>query len=289
MHDIATALTTAASRLAAAGIDGSRREARLLLATALGWDAARVLAHPESVLDAEAETRLELLLARRVGREPIARILGHREFWSLRFELSPSTLDPRPDSETLIETALAALPDRARAYRVLDLGTGSGCLLLALLSELPRAWGLGVDRSVEAVATARRNAAALGLGHRAGFAVGDWATAIAGDWHAILVNPPYIASDAIACLLPEVATHEPRLALDGGRDGLGSYRALLPQIAGLLAQQGVAAIELGDGQAAAVAEIASGAGLAIHGIRYDLAGVERCLMVGRTARPGLVP
>ncbi|HVM79816.1 MAG TPA: peptide chain release factor N(5)-glutamine methyltransferase [Stellaceae bacterium] len=287
MHDIATALTATASRLAAAGIDDSRREARLLMATALGWDAARVLAYPESVLDAEAEARLESLLARRARREPMARILGHREFWSLRFELSPATLDPRPDSETLIEAALAALPDRAQPYRALDLGTGSGCLLLALLSELPQAWGLGIDRAAEAVATARRNAAALGLGSRARFAVGDWATAIAGDWHAILVNPPYIASGAIAGLMPEVAKHEPRLALDGGRDGLDAYRTLLPQVAGLLAPQGVAVIELGEGQLAAVAEIASAVGLVIHGKRHDLAGVERCLIVARAALKGL--
>ena len=281
MHDVGTALTTATSRLASAGISDARREARLLLATVLGWDAARVLAYPEALLNAEAEMRLEALLARRARREPISRILGHREFWSLRFELAPSTLDPRPDSEVLIEAALAALPERRRPYRVLDLGTGTGCLLLALLSELPSAWGVGIDRSAEAAATARRNAAALGLSQRARFAVGDWATSIAGDWHAILVNPPYIASAGIAGLMPEVARHDPRLALDGGGDGLEAYRALVPQIVGLLAPQGVAAIELGVGQAADVAGIATAAGLVIQGIRHDLGGIERCMIVGR--------
>ena len=289
MPDLATTLSSATTRLSAAGIPDPRREARLLLAMALGWDAARVLAYPESPLDAEAERRLEGLLARRARREPISRILGHREFWSLRFELSPSTLDPRPDSECLIEAALASLPERGRPYRVLDLGTGTGCLLLALLSELPQAWGLGVDRAGEAAATARRNAAALGLADRARFVIGDWATSITGDWHAILVNPPYIASGAISGLMPEVAQHEPRLALDGGKDGLGAYRGLLPQIARLLAPQGVAAIELGEGQAAAVASIATAAGLAIRGIRHDLAGIERCMTLGRESCKGLVP
>ena len=251
------------------------------MATALGWDPARVLAYPETILDAGAESRLAALLARRAAREPMARILGYREFWSLRFELSPATLDPRPDSETLIEAALAALPDRARRYRALDLGTGSGCLLLALLSELPGAWGLGVDRAESAVATARRNAAELGLHARARFVVGDWAAAIAGEWDIVLINPPYIAAGAIAGLMPEVAHHEPRLALEGGIDGLDAYRALAPQIARLLAPQGVAAVELGQGQAEAAAALMTGAGLAIQGVRHDLAGVDRCLMLHR--------
>jgi release factor glutamine methyltransferase len=285
---VASALAAAASRLAAAGIEEPRREARLLVATALGWDAARVLGYPEAALDPAAEARLAALVERRAAREPMARILGYREFWSLRFELSPATLDPRPDSETLIEAALAALRDRARPYRVLDLGTGSGCLLLALLSELPGAWGLGVDRAESAVATARRNAAALGFGARARFAVGDWAAAIAGEWDAVLVNPPYIAAGAIAGLMPEVAHHEPRLALEGGVDGLDAYRMLAPQIARLLTVQGVAAVELGQGQAEAVAGIMTGAGLAIRGLTHDLAGMDRCLVLasgggGRTA------
>jgi len=286
MRDVAAALAAAAESLSAAGIDDPRREARLIVATVLGWDTARVLAYPESPLGEEALARLASLLARRGAREPMARILGHREFWSLRFELSPATLDPRPDSEALIEAVLAELPDRTQPHRVLDLGTGSGCLLLALLSERPHAWGLGIDRAAEAVVTARRNAAALGLGARARFAVGDWAAAIAGDWHAILVNPPYIASADIPGLMPEVARHEPRLALDGGSDGLDGYRALLPQVAGLLAPQGVAVIELGQGQAEEVARLASGAGLAIRGIRHDLAGMERCLVLGRMALTG---
>ena len=251
------------------------------MATALECDPARVLGFPETNLDPLAESRLAALLARRAAREPMARILGYREFWSLRFELSPATLDPRPDSETLIEAALAALPDRARPYRVLDLGSGSGCLLLALLSELPCAWGLGIDRAESAVATARRNAAALGLVGRARFAVGDWAAAIAGEWDVILVNPPYIPASAIAGLMPEVAGHEPRLALEGGIDGLDAYRAVGPQIAGLLAPQGVAAVELGQGQAEAAAGIMMGAGLAIREVRHDLAGVDRCLMLRR--------
>jgi len=277
---VAAALKGAARQLSEAGIEDARREARLLLAAALGWDRAELLAREEVALDAPARARLLDMIARRAAREPVSRILGHREFWSALFELSPDTLDPRPDSETLIEAALAALPDRERPYRVLDFGTGTGCLLLALLAELPNAWGLGIDNAPGAVAVARRNAAALGLGRRASFVAGSWGGAVAGAWDVVLANPPYIPSGEIERLMPEVARFEPRRALDGGLDGLDAYRALAPEIRRLLAPEGIAALELGAGQAAAVQTIMEGEGLAVRTFRPDLSGIDRCLVVG---------
>ena len=278
---VGSALAAAAAHLSGAGISDARREARLLVATALGWDAARVLGFPEGEVTTAARERLAALLARRSAREPISRILGHREFWSLRFDLSPDTLDPRPDSETLIEAVLAALDDRGRAHRVLDFGTGTGCLLLALLSELPRAIGTGIDLSEGALETARRNAAALGLGARAQFLRGNWGDALSGAWDVILANPPYVASDEIDRLAPEVARFEPRLALDGGVDGLAAYRALAPEVSRLLASTGIAVIEVGAGQAQRVAGTMAQAGLALRAVRHDLSGVDRCLVLGR--------
>jgi release factor glutamine methyltransferase len=278
---VGAALADAALRLSAAGISDARREARLLLAAALGWDAARVLGFPEAEMTPAAGRQLEPLIARRSAREPVSRILGYREFWSLPFELSADTLDPRPDSETLIGSALAALGERARAYRVLDFGTGSGCLLLALLSELPNARGTGVDLSEGALQTARRNAAALGLGARAQFLRGNWGDGLSGHWDVILANPPYIPSHALQSLMPEVARYEPKLALDGGTDGLEAYRALGPQIARLLAPAGVATVEVGAGQAPAVTAIMGGAGLVLRALRHDLSGVDRCLVLGQ--------
>ncbi|HXP77293.1 MAG TPA: peptide chain release factor N(5)-glutamine methyltransferase, partial [Stellaceae bacterium] len=221
------------------------------------------------------------LLARRSAREPVSRILGYREFWSLRFELSAAALDPRPDSETLVESVLAALGARGRAFRILDFGTGSGCLLLALLSELPNAIGTGIDCSEGALETARRNAAALGLAGRARFVRGNWGDGLTGKWDVILANPPYIPSHELPGLMPEVALYEPRPALDGGADGLEAYRALAPAIARLLAPTGIAALEVGAGQATAAAGIMAKAGLALRTIRHDLSGVDRCLVLGR--------
>jgi release factor glutamine methyltransferase len=274
-------LADATARLSAAGVSDARREARLLLTVALGWDAARVLAFPEVEMAPAERDRLEALIRRRSAREPVSRILGYREFWSLRLELTPETLDPRPDSETLIEAALGALGDRNRAYRVLDFGTGSGCLLLALLSELPNAVGTGIDLSRGALETARRNAAALGLGDRARFLRGNWGAGLSGRWDVILANPPYIAADELDRLAPEVARFEPKLALDGGVDGLDAYRALAPAIARLLAPAGIAVVEMGAGQAQKATGIMVSVGLALRAVRHDLSGVDRCLVLGR--------
>jgi release factor glutamine methyltransferase len=253
---------------------GDRREARLVVAAALGLDPASLLGWPERPIDEAARARAAEFVRRRAAGEPLSRLRGTREFWSLTFALSPETLDPRPETETLVAAALDAVPDRAAPLRLLDLGTGTGCLLLALLSELPNAWGIGVDRAVGAAARARANAATLGLGRRAVFLAADWGAALDGRFDLIVSNPPYIPSGDIASLAPEVR-RDPRPALDGGADGLGAYRALAPDLARLLG--GTAVLELGAGQARAVTGIMRSAGLDIRGVHPDLAGIERCL------------
>lgn len=273
-----TLLERAAAELAAAGVAEARRDARLLLAAALGTDAAGLLARDDRPVEPETVARFAASVKRRAAREPVSRILGMREFWSLRLIVTPATLDPRPDSETLVEAALDAVPDRTAPLRVLDLGTGTGCLLLALLSELPRATGIGIDRDPAAVSAAAANAAGLGLAYRARFAVGDWAAGLAGPFDLIVSNPPYIADAEIATLAPEVARYEPRAALSGGPDGLAAYRQLAPQIARLLAPHGRAVLEFGAGQNQAVGEILSAAGLEIDGYRRDLSGILRCVV-----------
>jgi release factor glutamine methyltransferase len=276
---IAAALDSAARRLAAAAIPEPRREARLLLGEAAALGIEALLAYPERSLAAAAAMRFETLVARRAAREPLAQILGRREFWSLSFEVTRDTLVPRPESETLVEAGLALVTDRDAPLRLLDLGTGTGCLLLALLSELPRARGLGIDLSAAALAVAERNAAALGLAGRAEFALGDWGAASGRTFDLVVSNPPYVPEADIATLEPEVARHEPALALAGGPDGLACYRALARSLPGLLAPGGRAALEVGLGQMDAVAGIMAAAGLAEQGRRLDLAGIPRCLII----------
>lgn len=278
---LGAAVAIAAARLAAAGIEESRREARLLVALAIGEDPAIVMGYPERPLAAEAGVRLAGFVARRADREPLSRLRGRREFWSLDFELSPDTLDPRPDSETLIETALELLPERQVPRHVVDFGTGSGCLLLALLAEWPQATGTGIDISLGAVRTARRNAARLGFADRARFFVSDWDRAFAGVADVIVANPPYIPTKDIDALAPEVARFEPRASLDGGVDGLTGYRALVSAAARVLAPDGLVLFEVGEGQAAAVAALARAASLSLRAVRADLAGVDRCVACGR--------
>jgi release factor glutamine methyltransferase len=277
---IAEAIRDGARRLAAAGIEEPRREARLLLALAIGVDPGIVIGYPERVLDAAAQDKVAAFVERRVMREPVSRIVGQRQFWSLNLEISPETLDPRPDSETVIETALALLPDRAAPLRLLDLGTGSGALLLALMSELPRATGTGIDLVPGAATMARRNAAATGFGDRTQFLAGYWGDAIAAAAaDVILANPPYIPSGELPGLAPEVAWFEPRLALDGGPDGLESFRELAEDMHRLLAPDGIAIIEVGIGQAESVTELLVNMGLVLRATRRDLAGIVRCVAV----------
>jgi len=229
------------------------------------------------------QAAVEAMVARRAAREPLALILGRREFWSLEFAVSPATLIPRPDSETLIEAALAAFADRAPPGHVLDLGTGTGCLLLAALSEFRGAIGIGVDRSAAAAALAARNAASLGMTDRAAFACCDWAGALHGRFDLVLCNPPYIPSSDLGSLMPEVARHEPWSALDGGPDGLSSYRQLMPELPRLLSPGGIAVLELGAGQAKAVTALAWEAGFSATA-RQDLSGIVRVLVL-RPAPP----
>jgi release factor glutamine methyltransferase len=273
-----------ASTLSRAGFAEPRRAARRLVASTLELTPAELLSRSDQVLDQQQTGRVRLALDRMAKREPLSRILGRREFWGLEFALSADTLDPRPDTETVVETVLRRVFAHDAPLRFLDLGTGTGCILLALLSEFPAAIGFGVDIAPGAVMTALRNAAALGLGERAHFLVGDYGTAISGRFDVIVSNPPYIASAALADLPPEVVLYDPCLALDGGADGLGAYRSLVADLARLLEPGGVVAIEVGFNQAPTVAAMLRAGGLAISGCERDLAGIARCVVAHAPVR-----
>lgn len=288
---LAEAVAAATARLAAAGIEDARRDARLLICRLLEAGPELLLAHPDRLLTAAEEGRIDAAVARRAAREPVARILGLREFWSLPFALDAETLDPRPDSETLVEAVLDEVADRQAALRLLDLGSGSGCLLLALLSELPNALGTGIDLSAAAVSIAAKNAGRLGLAARARFLRHSWNDGLdlenggpeSPAWDIIVSNPPYIASADIAALAPEVAGYDPPAALDGGADGLAAYRDLIPAAAGVLAPGGLLALEVGFDQAEAVEALLAAASLRPFRRAADLSGTERCLLAARMA------
>lgn len=275
MHEALRRLTR---RFAAAGLAEPGADAALLLEEATGLSRAALLAGGEQPLREDAAERLAHFVARRLAREPVHRILGRRAFWTLDLAISPAVLDPRPDSETLIEAVLALAP--RPGARVLDLGIGSGALLCALLTEWPDAVGVGVDRSVEACRVARRNVEACGLGARTLVVAGDWGAALAGPFDVVVSNPPYIRSDAILGLDPEVRDHDPRLALDGGADGLEAYRAIVPLAARLLAPGGLLAVEVGWSQGEDVARLLAQAGFAEVARRRDLGGHHR-VVTGR--------
>lgn len=274
-------LASAAACLRSAGIESARREARVLVAHGSGLGHAVLFGYPERTLPPDKIRDIDALIRRRTAGEPLSRIVGRREFWSLDFHLSPHTLDPRPDSETLVEAVLELLPDRDRPLRILDLGTGSGCLLLALLSELPQAFGIGVDASAGACVTAAKNARALKLAGRAAFVVADWATACSGGFDVVVSNPPYVLSSEIPRLAAEVREYDPHAALCGGEDGLAAYRAIVRDLPRLLRSEGFVAFEIGAGQHSGVAALLGEAGIPVVAVRRDLAGIERCLI----ARP----
>ncbi len=271
------ALQGAARRLQAAGIDSARLDARLLLGAVLSLTAPRLIAHPDRTLTTNEQERFRELVDRRSRRQPMAQLLGRREFWGLAFRVTPDTLDPRPDTETLIEGALAGVPDRSAPLRILDLGTGTGCLLLSLLHELPQATGTGVDCSEAALAVARANAADLSFADRATFSRGNWTDGMDATFDLVVSNPPYIPQAEIDGLMPEVARHEPRLALDGGADGLDAYRAIAEGMRGVLSPDAHLLLEVGDGQGDSVAAIFAAAGLSCMDRRSDLTGRIRCL------------
>ena len=275
-------LCQAGQMLRAAAIEAPRMEARILLSAAMDCMAEDLLRDPRATVQDEAAARFRVMLRRRLAHEPMAYITGHVGFWTLDLAVSPATLIPRADTETLIEAALDQFPDRRAVRRVLDLGTGTGALLLAALSEFPDAFGLGLDRLPEAAALAAANARANGLAARVAFVVADWAAPLAGRFDLILSNPPYIPTADITGLMPEVARHEPRSALDGGADGLDAYRVIIAALPGLLAPGGRAILELGQGQGRDVGAIANAQGLPLHmiGTRADLGGIERALILG---------
>ncbi|NGM34031.1 peptide chain release factor N(5)-glutamine methyltransferase [Methylobacterium sp. DB0501] len=283
--DAGTTRTAARARavdaLAAGGIETAALDARILVEEALGVTATDLALRGNEPAGAAGAERLTAYLARRVAGEPVARIIGAWEFWGLPFGLSPDTLVPRPDTETLVEAALALGLDPGGSHRLVDLGTGSGCILVALLTEWPRAQGLGLDRSQAALATARANAARNGVANRAAFAAGNWAAALAGPFDLVVANPPYIATDAIAGLSEEVRAHDPRLALDGGPDGLDAYRAILAQVPPLLAPGGHLLVEIGYDQESDLRDLAAAHGLSAR-VVCDLAGHPRVVVM--TAR-----
>jgi release factor glutamine methyltransferase len=274
-------LSQAVERLRMAKLDTPELDARVLLKYALKLTDAELIGSADKTASPDGAVALENMVTRRVSGEPVARIIGHREFWGLSFELGLDTLVPRPETETLIETALAAF-GRAQPATILDLGTGTGCLLLAALSEFPDAQGLGVDLAPKAVETAAANAERLGLAARARFLVSDWDAEVEGRFDLLLSNPPYITKGDIETLAPEVRLHDPPLALDGGPDGLTAYRELAAAAARRLAPDGVLIAELGQGQEGDVAAIMAEAGLKVDGpARPDLAGIPRALVVRR--------
>jgi release factor glutamine methyltransferase len=254
------AWTGARDRLKTAGIDSPVIDARLLVEAASGATRLEIATDPYRALTAEQIAALEGYVARRERREPVARILGRKGFWKILLQVGPAVLVPRPDTETILDVVLPAF-DEQRHFQLLDLGVGSGAILLAILAERPHATGLGTDLSDDAIAVARENAANLGLEGRAAFLRGDWTDGLGEDAFDLVVsNPPYIASPVIETLEPEVRDHEPRLALDGGEDGLDHYRTLAPEILRVLRPGGMFAVEIGYDQAEAVSAMFEQAG-----------------------------
>jgi release factor glutamine methyltransferase len=268
------------ARFRTSAIDSPELDARILVGAALGLDLTGVITAATRAVTADEAARLENFASRRLEGEPVARILGHKEFWGLPLQLSAATLVPRPDTETVVELASHALGTSPlhRPLRIVDIGTGSGAILLALLSEFPNASGIGTDISVAAIETASANAARLGFAPRTAFVACDYAAALSGRFDLIVSNPPYIRSTDIAGLAIEVRDHDPVTALDGGADGLDAYRAIAPEAARLLGPGGILVVELGLGQSGDVRRLMAAVGLALQGPpKDDLAGIRRAV------------
>jgi len=279
---ISAARRAVAQALRDAELESPELDARLLAGHALGLDHAALVANAERALSDEEAQALSALAARRLAHEPVARIVGRREFWSLDLHVTAATLVPRPETETVVEAALAAIPDRSLAIRIADFGTGTGALLLALLLELPNAIGVGTDISAAALAVAQENASQLGLASRAFFVACDYGAALGGPFDIVVSNPPYIASGAIADLDPEVRDYDPRLALDGGSSGLDGYRAVVSDAVRILSAGGFLVVELGNGQTASVEGLMRESGMTTEAPKPDLSHHFRALL----GRPG---
>jgi release factor glutamine methyltransferase len=278
---IETARRALTAQFKHAGVDSAELDARILIGFVLGLDLTGLIAAAARILTDDEAEHLEDFARRRIAGEPVARILGLKEFWGLPLRLSPATLVPRPDTETVVEAALEILRGESRGDsppRIADLGTGSGAILLALLSELPDAFGVGTDISVAALRTARDNARQLGFAARAAFVACDYAAALSGPFDLIVSNPPYIRSAQIAALDAEVRDHDPHPALDGGFDGLDAYRLIAPQASRLLAPGGALVMEVGHGQSGDVQGLLTAAGVTPAGPpKSDLAGIRRAV------------
>jgi release factor glutamine methyltransferase len=284
MTDVRRARSAAVERLAAAGVETPDLDARRLLEAATGLASSALAAEPTRILSPEEETRFEALLKQRLARRPMSQIEGRVGFWTLELAVTSDVLTPRPETETVLEAALAETADR-KTGRVLDLGVGSGTLLLAFLSERPGWSGVGVDLSAAALAVASANMRALNLQGHAALVQGDWDAGLdpGAGFDLVLSNPPYVTTAELSELAPEVRDHEPRLALDGGADGLNSYRRLAPRLSRLMASDGAAVFEIGTGQGPAVAELFKTAveGASVR-IVPDLDGRDRAVVVRRT-------
>jgi release factor glutamine methyltransferase len=275
---IATARHALAEMFRQAGIDSAETDARLLIAHALGIDRAALMTDGARALSAGEMKAIDALAARRLKHEPVSRIFGSKEFWSLSLTVTPDVLVPRPETETVVEAAIdTLLPMKQEKLRILDIGTGSGALLLALLRELPNATGIGTDISAAALEVARMNAERNALAARCTFIACNIAAGVPGTFDLIVSNPPYIAHGEIVTLAPEVRDYDPSLALDGGGDGLDGYRAIAAQVRPLLAQGGRLIVELGAGQEGAVRALFTKAGLKVVTVKEDLASISRAL------------
>jgi release factor glutamine methyltransferase len=285
---IETVRRTLAAKLRAHEVESADLDARLLVGAVLKLDLTGLMIAAKRILTDEEAAQLQSLAVRRISGEPIARILGVKEFWGLPLQLSADTLVPRPDTETIVEAALEAIDADQRRQdplRIADLGTGSGAILLALLSELPQATGIASDINLAALQTARRNASRLGLAPRASFVACDYAAALPPGLDLIVSNPPYIRSADIDALATEVRDHDPRRALDGGTDGLDAYRLIAPQAEARLAPGGWLVLEVGHDQSDDVAELMRAAGLQVTGpAKADLGGIRRAVSARKTLR-----